>query len=85
MAAMPKERDIFVWTDGEIKLLLECVKAFASVCLYESKDLEGIKSKYDEIRVIFVERYPKADDEGNVDESFDHVCKCCHHRKENVH
>ena len=35
-------------------------------CLYEGKDWEGIKSKYDKIRVIFVERYPKADDEGNA-------------------
>ena len=33
IAAMQKERDIFVWTDGEIELLLECVKTFASVCM----------------------------------------------------
>ena len=43
------------------------------------------QSKYDKILVIFIERYPKADNEGNVNESFDHVCKCCYDRKENFH
>ena len=52
------EKDNFNWTDSEIELLLKCVKIFASNCMYEGKDWEGIKSKYDKVREIFIERYP---------------------------
>ena len=49
----------FSWTDSEIELLLEAVKVFASNCLFNGTDWEGVKSKYGKIREIFVERYPK--------------------------
>ena len=44
-----------------MELLLESVKVFASSCLFEGKDWEGVKSKYEKIRCIFVERYPKTE------------------------
>ena len=34
------------WTDSEIELLLEEVKAFASENIYNGIDCEGVKSKY---------------------------------------
>ena len=37
---MGKEKvaeDLFVWTDQEIELLLESVKAYAAECLFEGK------------------------------------------------
>ncbi len=49
MADKNKVNDSFSWTDSEIKLLLECVKDFASECIFEDKDWEGIKSKYEKI------------------------------------
>ena len=53
---MPKE-EIFVWTDAEVELLLEVVKAFASDCLFDGLDWEGCKAKYEKIRKMFIERY----------------------------
>ena len=55
--------DIFTWTDQEIELLLETVKAYSSQCSYEGKDWESIKSKYDKINEFFIERYPKESEE----------------------
>ena len=40
----------FSWTDAEIELLLEAVKVFAATCLFEGKDWEGVKAKYDKTR-----------------------------------
>ncbi len=62
------KEDAFIWTDNEIELLLECVNVFASDCGFEGKDLEGIKSKYDKIRGLFAERYPKVNHEIEIDE-----------------
>ena len=59
---MGKEKtteDIFAWTDHEIELLLETVKAYSWQCSYEGKNWESIKSKYDKIKELFIERYPK--------------------------
>lgn len=53
-----KSKDAFIWTDSELELLLESVKVFSSNCMFEGKDWEGIKSKYDRIRLLFTERYP---------------------------
>eukprot|EP00112_Aurelia_sp_Birch-Aquarium-sp1_P018810 Seg4545.3 transcript_id=Seg4545.3/GoldUCD/mRNA.D3Y31 product="hypothetical protein" protein_id=Seg4545.3/GoldUCD/D3Y31 len=65
------KEDAFIWTDNEVELLLECVKVFASDCLFEGKDWEGIKSKYDKIRGLFRERYPKVNNnECEIDEEF---------------
>ena len=63
---MGKEKtteDIFAWTDHEIELLLETVKAYSWQCSYEGKDWESIKSKYDKIKELFIERYPKESEE----------------------
>ncbi len=59
---MPKE-EIFVWTDAEVELLSEVVKLFASDCLFDGLDWEGCKAKYEKIRKMFIERYPKAQSE----------------------
>lgn len=60
---VPKKKgESFLWTEAEIELLLESVKVFASNCLFNGTDWEGVKSKYDKIREIFVERYPKVKD-----------------------
>eukprot|EP00794_Sanderia_malayensis_P010319 gene10319-11390_t len=63
-------KDIFTWTDSEVELLLECIKSFASNCIFEGKDWEGIKSKYEKIRSIFVEQYPKPDSNTNNTEDY---------------
>eukprot|EP00794_Sanderia_malayensis_P019648 gene19648-21591_t len=63
-------KDIFTWTDSEVELLLECIKSFASNCMFEGKDWEGIKSKYEKIRSIFVEQYPKPDSNTNNTEDY---------------
>ena len=63
---MGKEKtteDIFAWTDHEIELLLETVKSYSSQCSYEGKDWESIKSKYDKIKELFTESYPKESEE----------------------
>ena len=41
------QKEVFTWTDCEVELLLESVKVFASSCLFEGKDWEGVKSKYE--------------------------------------
>ena len=64
------KEDEFVWTDNEVELLLECVKLFESDSLFEGKDWEGIKSKYDRIRGLFTERYQKVNNECDIDEEF---------------
>ena len=51
----------FIWTDAEIELLLEAVKAFSAACLFEGKDWEGVKGKYDKVKEIFVESYPRVE------------------------
>ena len=59
-----EDRDLlFVWTDSEVELLLETVKAYAAACMYEGKDWEGVKSKYDKILALLVERYPNVPSE----------------------
>jgi hypothetical protein len=60
----------FTWTDSEIELLLEAVKLFASESLYNGIDWEGVKSKYEKISKIFVERYPKIKDCDVPDEEY---------------
>lgn len=55
---MTKSTETFSWTDPEIELLLEAVKVFASNCMFNGTDWEGVKSKYNKIREIFVECYP---------------------------
>ncbi|CAB3978953.1 Hypothetical predicted protein [Paramuricea clavata] len=62
-----KKAESFLWTDAEIELLLASVKVFASNCLFNGMDWEGVKSKYEKIREIFVERYPKTND-GKIEE-----------------
>ncbi|CAB4006661.1 Hypothetical predicted protein [Paramuricea clavata] len=62
-----KKAESFLWTDAEIELLLASVKVFASNCLFNGTDWEGVKSKYEKIREIFVERYPKTND-GEIEE-----------------
>ena len=61
--------DSFGWTDSEIELLLECIKEYSSKCRFDGIDWEGVKSKYEKIRTIFVGRYPKASTE-EVNENF---------------
>ena len=65
MAHKEDRDDAFGWTDAEVELLLEAVKVFANQCQFEGKDWESIKSKYERIKEIFTERYPK--DAGTVD------------------
>ncbi len=55
----PKE-DNFSSKDGEIELLLECIKVYAATCRFEGLHWEGIRAKYDKIPESFIERYPKA-------------------------
>ena len=49
----------FSWTDDEIQLLLESAVAYKSQMEYQGLAWEGVRSKYDKIKEIMVERYPK--------------------------
>ena len=58
----------FNWSDEEVQLLLEVVLHFKSDKAGQGLDWESIKTKYVEIRDIFIERYPK----NSTDESYPH-------------
>ena len=70
MSKTKQKEPNFTWTDSEIELLLEAVKVFASESLYNGIDWEGVKSKYEKISKIFVERYPKIKDGDVPDEEY---------------
>ena len=70
MSKTQQKEPNFTWTDSEIELLLESVKVFASESLYNGIDWEGVKSKYEKISEIFVERYPKIKDGDVPDEEY---------------
>ena len=53
------EKQLFEWTASEVELLLETVKTYAADCMFEGKDWEGVKSKYNKILALYVDRYPK--------------------------
>ena len=57
------KEDNFSWTDGEIELLLECIKVYAATCRFEGLHWEGIRAKYEKIQELFIERYPRAETE----------------------
>ena len=48
----------FIWSDDEVELLLDVVYAFKCNKEADGYDWESIKSKYDNIRALFLERYP---------------------------
>ena len=50
--------DSFSWTDAEIELLLDVIKRFQSEQQFEGVDRESVKSKYDKIKDMLIERYP---------------------------
>lgn len=52
------KKEEFSWTDDEVQLLLEAILAFKSTCEYEGISWESVKSKYQKIADIFIERYP---------------------------
>ena len=49
------------WTDDEVELLLEVVRAYSFQKDYEGLHREGIKSKYEDIRNEFVTIYEQHD------------------------
>ena len=49
----------FTWTDEEVSLLLQIATAYKNEKTNERKDLESIKSRYEDIQKLFCERYPK--------------------------
>ena len=50
--------DSFSCTDAEIELLLDVIKRFQFERQFEGVDWERVKSKYDKIKDILIERYP---------------------------
>ena len=50
------EKQLFEWATSEVELLLERVKTYAADCMFEGKDLDGVKSKFDTILALYVER-----------------------------
>ena len=58
----------FTWSDDELQLLLEVILHFKSDKAGQGYDWESVKTKYCDIRDIFIERYPK---DGN-NEQFSH-------------
>ena len=52
-------KHLFQWTAAEVELLLETVKTYAADCMFEGKDWERVKSKYDKTLALYVERYPR--------------------------
>ena len=57
------EKQLFEWTTSE------AMKTYAADCIFEGEDWEGLKSKYDKILALYVERYPKETSE-NFSDSF---------------
>lgn len=53
----------FTWTDKEIELLLETVKAYKVENELQGKDWESIRTKYETITGNFQDSYPKNSDE----------------------
>ena len=53
----------FTWEDEETELLLEVIKHYKSDKEGEGYDWESIKTKYVEIKDLFVERYPTGDNQ----------------------
>ena len=54
----------FLWTDDEIQLLLESVNQYRCKCEYEGINWESVRSKYERIKEIFIDLYPKNNVEG---------------------
>jgi hypothetical protein len=52
----------FTWTDDEIELLLAVIYEYKTSKESEGFDWESIKTKYDEIRALFLARYPRNQD-----------------------
>ena len=70
----------FNWNGEEVELLLEVVLHLKSDKTGQSLDWESIKTKYVDIRDIFVERYPK----NSTDESYLHQDVVKHFSKERI-
>ena len=48
----------FTWTDEEIELLLDVIRHYKSDKEGRGFDWQSVKTKYDDLRDIFIERYP---------------------------
>ena len=49
------EKQLFEWTTSGV----ERVKTYPADFMFEGKDWEGAKSKYNKILALYLERYPK--------------------------
>ena len=58
MAAKTPKSKIFNWTDEETALLLKVVADFKSEKISAGQDWETIRSKYEDLRVRYLEAYP---------------------------
>ena len=53
-----KDKASFTWTDEEIELLLDVMMHYKSDKEGRGCDWQSVKTKYDDLRDIFIERYP---------------------------
>ena len=63
--------DSLVWTDDEVKLLLQVTLDYKSNKIQEGVDWESCKSKYEDIKGLFEAQYPK----NSTEKDFPHDAK----------
>ena len=66
---MSKSKE-FVWTDDEIQLLIESAADFEAQQEYAGVCCESIRSKYESIRQLLVDRYPGEGKDEEIDERY---------------
>lgn len=65
-----KAKENFSWTDDEIKLLLDSAKDFKAKQEFEGVDWNTVRSRFQDIRDLFVKSYPS-----EVDDEYPHAAQ----------
>ena len=58
-----EQKTDFSWTDDELQVLLEAYVQYKSEREYEGVNWDTVRSKYDRLRDILIETYPKENSE----------------------
>lgn len=56
------ETKYFTWTDEETALLLKVAISYKTQKTTEGKDWESVKTRYDDLLQLYIERYPKSNE-----------------------
>ena len=68
------DNEYFTWTDEETALLLNVALSYKNEKTCEGKEWESIRTRYEELQELFIERYPN-NDEFEVDPAQFPNCK----------